>query len=79
MLDDEEDITVKMKVGVILSGGLLSEPQKPRDPMRCMISDAYPIGMQLLDPNHDYTTGPYKPVGGESQKRKLKVDTTVTS
>ena len=74
MLDDDEDITVKMKVGVILS-----EPQKPRDPMRCMISDGdYAIGMQLLDPNHDYTTGPYKPVGGESQKRKLKVDTTAT-
>ena len=75
MLDDEEDITVKMKVGVILS-----EPQKPRDLMRCMISDGvYLIGMQLLDPNHDFSTGPYKPVGGESQKRKLKVDTTVTS
>ena len=55
----------------------LSEPQKPRDSMRCMISDGdYPIGMQLLDPNHDYTTGPYKPVEGESQKRKLKVDTS---
>ena len=32
---------------------------------------------RLLDPNHDYSTkGPYKPVEGESQKRKLKVDTS---
>ena len=71
MLDDDEDITVKMKVGVILS-----EPKKPRDPMRYLISDGdYSIGMQLLDPNYDYTrNGPYKPVEGESQKRKLKVD-----
>ncbi|CAH3019415.1 unnamed protein product [Porites evermanni] len=47
----------------------LSEPQKPRDPMRCMISDGdYPIGMQLLDPNHDYTTGPYKPVEDNGHK-----------
>ena len=73
VLDDDADITVKMKVGVILP-----EPQKPRDPMSYMISDGdYSIGMQLLDPNHDYRTkGPYKPVEGESQKRKLKVDTS---
>ena len=33
-LSNEEDITVKMKVGVVLP-----EPQKPRDPMSYMISD----------------------------------------
>ena len=73
VLDDDADIAVKMKVGVILP-----EPKKPRDPMSYMISDGdYSIGVQLLDPNHDYTTkGPYKPVEGESQKRKLKVDTS---
>ena len=73
VLDDDADIAVKMKVGVILP-----EPKKPHDPMSYMISDGdYSIGVQLLDPNHDYTTkGPYKPVEGESQKRKLKVDTS---
>ena len=73
VLDDDADIVVKMKVGVILP-----EPKKPRDPMSYMISDGdYSIGVQLLDTNHDYTTkGPYKPVEGESQKRKLKVDTS---
>ena len=73
VLDDDADIAVKMKVGVILP-----EPKKPRDPMSYMISDGdYSIGVQLLDTNHDYTTkGPYKPVEGESQKRKLKVDTS---
>ena len=45
------NITVKMKVGVILP-----EPQEPRDPMSYMISDGDSIGMQLLDPNHDYST-----------------------
>lgn len=73
VLDDDADIAVKMKVGVILP-----EPKKPRDPMSYMISDGdYSIGVQLLDTNHDYSTkGPYKPVEGESQKRKLKVDTS---
>lgn len=72
MLDCDAHITVKMKVGVILP-----EPQEPRDPMSYMISDGDSIGMQLLDPNHDYSTkGPYKPVEGKSQKRKLKVDTS---
>ena len=73
VLDDDADITVKMKVGVILP-----EPQKRRDPMSYMISDGdYSIGMQLLDPNYDYDVkGPYKPVEGESQKRKLKVDSS---
>ena len=73
VLDDDADIVVKMKVGVILP-----EPKQPRDPMSYMISDGdYSIGVQLLDTNHDYTTkGPYKPVEGESQKRKLKVDTS---
>ena len=73
VLDDDADNAVKMKVGVILP-----EPKKPHDPMSYMISDGdYSIGVQLLDPNHDYTTkGPYKPVEGESQKRKLKVDTS---
>ena len=73
VLDDDADNAVKMKVGVILP-----EPKKPRDPMSYMISDGdYSIGVQLLDTNHDYSTkGPYKPVEGESQKRKLKVDTS---
>ena len=73
VLDDDADIAVKMKVGVILP-----EPKKPRDPMSYMISDGdYSIGVQLLDTNHDCSTkGPYKPVEGESQKRKLKVDTS---
>ena len=73
VLDDDADIAVKTKVGVILP-----EPKKPHDPMSYMISDGdYSIGVQLLDPNHHYTTkGPYKPVEGESQKRKLKVDTS---
>ena len=49
-LCNEEDITVKMKVGVVLP-----EPQKPRDPMSYMISDGdVSTGIQLLDPNHDY-------------------------
>ena len=73
VLDDDADIAVKMKVRVILP-----EPKKPRDPMSYMISDGdYSIGVQLLDINHDCSTkGPYKPVEGESQKRKLKVDTS---
>ena len=71
-MDCDADITVKMKVGVILP-----EPQEPRDRMSYMISDGDSIGMQLLDTNHDYSTkGPYKPVEGESQKRKLEVDTS---
>ncbi|XP_073249301.1 uncharacterized protein [Porites lutea] len=73
VLDDKADITVKMKVGV-----LLPEPQQPRDPMSYMISDGdYSIGIQLLDPNHDYTTtGPYKPVEGRPRARKLEVVTS---
>ena len=73
VLDDDADNAVKMKVGVILP-----EPKKPHDPMSYMISNGdFSIGVQLLDPNHDYTTkGAYKPVEGESQKRKLKVDTS---
>ena len=67
VLDDDADIAVKMKVGVILP-----EPKKPRDPMSHMISDGdYSIGVQLLDPNHDYTTkGPYKPVEGELNPKR---------
>lgn len=67
-LDDEADITVKMKVGVVLP-----EPQQPRDPMSYMISDRdKSFGIQLLDPNQDYTTnGPYRAVEGESARNKL--------
>ena len=69
MLDDDADITVKMKVGV-----LSPEPQKPCDPVS---AGDYSIGMQPLDPNYDYRTkGSYKPVECESQKRRLKVDTS---
>ena len=55
-----------------------SDPQKPRDPMSYMISDGdYSIGTQLLEPVHDNRTkGPHKPGEGESQKGKLKVDTS---
>ena len=72
VLDDKADITVKMKVGVELS-----EPRQPRDYMSYMISDGdYSIGMQLLDPNHDYTTtGSYKPVEGRPRAKKLEVVT----
>ena len=72
VLDDKADITVKMKVGVVLP-----EPQQARDPMSYMISDGdYSIGMQLLDPNHDYaTSGPYKPVEGTPLPKKLAVVT----
>ena len=68
-LCNEEDITVKMKVGVVLP-----EPQKPRDPMSYMISDGdFSIGIQLLDPNHDYAKfGPYRAVEGESARAKLR-------
>ena len=80
-LDDEADITVKMKVGVVLP-----EPNQQRDPMSYMISDRdKSFGIQLLDPNQDYTTkGPYRAVEGESAKNKLSdpnvnVATTVRS
>ena len=80
-LSNLEDITVKMKVGVVLP-----EPDKSRDPMSYMISDGdKSVGIQLLDPNHDYATlGPYRAVEGDSATAKLrnpKVDvaTTVTS
>lgn len=77
-LDDDADITVKMKVGVVLP-----EPQQPRDPMSYMISDGdKSYGIQLLDPNNDYQTiGPYRAVEGESARNKLnnpKVDGTTT-
>ena len=63
------DITVKIKVGVILP-----EPQKHRDPMSYMISDGEKsIGIQLLDPNHDYAKfGPYRAVEGDSGKIALQ-------
>ena len=52
VLDDDADITGKMEEGVILP-----QHQQPRDPMSYMISDGdYSIGMQLLDPDHDYRT-----------------------
>jgi len=77
-LKDDHDITVKMKVGVVLP-----EPQKPRDPMSYMISDGdFSVGIQLLDPNHDYATlGPYRAVEGDSARAKLrnpKVDVATT-
>lgn len=69
VLSNEEDITVNMKVGVVLP-----EPQKPRDPMSYMISDGdFSMGIQLLDPNHDYAQlGPYRAVEGESARAKLR-------
>lgn len=68
-LKDDEDITVKMKVGVVLP-----EPQQIRDPMSYMISDGdFSVGIQLLDPNHDYATlGPYRAVEGDSAAAKLR-------
>ncbi|XP_031555209.1 uncharacterized protein LOC116292101 [Actinia tenebrosa] len=67
-LTDDADITVKMVCGVILP-----EPQKPRDPMSFMISDgSFSVGIQLLDPNHDYAkSGPYKAVEGTSRRKRL--------
>ena len=80
-LSNDEDITVKMKVGVVLP-----EPCKPRDPMSYMISDGdFSVGIQLLDPNHDYAKlGPYRAVEGDSASAKLRnpnveVATTVSS
>ena len=66
---NEEDITVKVRVGVVLP-----EPQRPRDPMSYMISDGdFSVGIQLLDPNHDYATlSPYRAVEGESPRAKLR-------
>ena len=68
-LSNLEDITVKMKVGVVLP-----EPDKSRDPMSYMISDGdKSVGIQLLDPNHDYATlGPYRAIEGESARAKLR-------
>ena len=68
-LEDHEDITVKMKVGVVLP-----EPRQIRDPMSYMISDGdFAVGIQLLDPNHDYATlGPYRAVEGDSAAAKLR-------
>lgn len=68
-LENNEDITVKMKVGVVLP-----EPQQIRDPMSYMISDGdFSVGIQLLDPNHDYATlGPYRAVEGDSATAKLR-------
>ena len=64
-LSNDEDITVKMKVGVVLP-----EPCKLRDAMSYMISDGdFSVGIQLLDPNHDYAKlGPYRAVEGEPGK-----------
>ena len=46
-LEDDEDITVKMKVDVVPPG-----LRQIRDPMSCMISDGdFAVGIQLLDPN----------------------------
>jgi hypothetical protein len=68
-LTSDADITVKMKVGVILP-----EPEKPRDPMSYMITDGtFAVGIQLLDPNHDYAeSGPYRAVEGDWGKAKLR-------
>jgi len=75
-LEDDADITVKIKVGVVLP-----QPQQQRDPMSYMISDAYfSIGIQLLDPNHDYATyGPYRTVEGGSAKKLLNPNTEVAA
>ena len=68
-LKDDDDITVKMKVGVVLP-----EPQQPRDPMSYMISDGdFSVGIQLLDPSRDYNTlGPYRAIEGDSASAKLR-------
>ena len=66
---NEEDITVKMRVGV---GSL--EPPKPRYPMPYMISDGnFSVGIELWDPKHpDVQHGLYKAVNGASTKAKLQ-------
>jgi len=68
-LAEDADITVKMKVGVVLP-----QPQQHRDPMSYMISDGdFPMGIQLLDPNQDYASkGPYRAVEGDSARNKLQ-------
>ena len=79
-LEDETDITVKMKVGVELPEPppppppYRPPPPPPRpDPMSYMISDGdNSIGMQLMDISRDYsTTGPYQAVEGKSYPNKL--------
>ena len=75
-LKDDDDITVKMKVGVVLP-----EPQQPRDPMSYMISDGdFSVGIQLLDPNNDYATkGPYRAVEGDSAAKLRNPDVNVAA
>ena len=66
---NEEDITVKMRVGVNSP-----EPPKPRDPMSYMISDGnFSVGIELWDPKHpEAKHGLYKAVSGTSTKAKLE-------
>jgi len=63
VISNRDDITIKLKVGVILP-----EPKQPRDPMSYMVSDGdFAHGFQIMDPNHDYAkTGPYQAVEGEA-------------
>lgn len=79
-LQDDADITVKMKVGAILP----VRTQK-RDPLSYMITDRrFCVGIQLVDPATYGTTGPYRAVEGEYSARRLRdpnteVGGTVTS
>ena len=69
VMRDEEDITVKMRVGVSSL-----EPPKLRYPMSYMISDGnFSVGIELWDPKHpDVQHGLYKAVSGASTKAKLQ-------
>ena len=67
-LEDEADITVKMRVGV-------AQPGEDRDPICFMISDKdKSIGMQLMAQEQYGTVGPYRAVEGASGR---KLDATV--
>ena len=69
VMRNEEDITVKMRVGVSSH-----EPPKPRDPMSYMISDGnFSVGIELWDPKHpDVQHGLYKAVSGTSNETMLQ-------
>ena len=71
-LEDEADVTVKMRVGVAQP-----DTRQDRDPMCFMISDKdKSIGMQLMDREQYTTIGPYRAVEGTSGR---KLDATVSN
>ena len=79
ILKRKEDITVRMKVGVILPEP--SQPAAVPDPISFMITDGERgIGMTLMDPRSDYDdTGPYRSVEGNVEGRVLDPDQAAPS